>query len=489
MKSHIAIISKNKERVLPSDFKLDLTLKNPLFNDIEMMSFPVRLPLDGNRDFVKNAEDVNSAFRAIDIEHTKATIIVDGLPFADGVIKIQDDEEIKDSISFNIDSEQLSFKELIGDLQCHDIPVDDDILIGEKIGNVHAKVEYSTKVTVKFSGKKSDENIGTTENAFLETTCEPQALGFSYPAKCEDNNEKHVAPTYKKLVYANNNNVRIPVVDESYINIDKPYAEWDNINNKWVTVSKYCNARVAYKHYGLNSDGTTSDGVDKRVESEYSTEPENHGIVWCLDANRPQSGICFYVLYFLDCLFKYLGVSFDRDELMAVEDLRRLCFFTTKCKYTTKPLYGHTTEGDGYWVTEIYDKARTSDKLDKLFKIANEWLSSRGCGGQLSLDKPKDKSVQKLRYQTQECFAVIDPETGHRHLVWEDGEWTDAEVGKNNVTSIIIKSTVEKAEVNYDIQRMYATSENFPTASVSDVISSLEINLVFVLYIIAKPKM
>ena len=51
-----------------------------------------------------------------------------------------------------------------------------------------------------------------------------------------------------------------------------------------------------------------------------------------LDADRPWSGVCFYVGYFLDCLFAHLGYVVKENNMGTVEDMNRLAFFTTKCE-------------------------------------------------------------------------------------------------------------------------------------------------------------
>ena len=79
-------------------------------------------------------------------------------------------------------------------------------------------------------------------------------------------------------------------------------------------VKPYCNVRVCVKR---------TDGYNKDLESPYLV----------LEADRPHSGMCFYVLYFLKCLFNHLGVVVKEDKSMNVEDMKRLAFFTTKCKY------------------------------------------------------------------------------------------------------------------------------------------------------------
>ena len=82
----------------------------------------------------------------------------------------------------------------------------------------------------------------------------------------------------------------------------------------------YCNARICVKR---------TDDYDQKKEPPY----------WVYEADRPWSGICFYVAYFLDCLFNHLGKVVKVDNLDKVEDMLRLAFFTTKCQFE----YGEST--------------------------------------------------------------------------------------------------------------------------------------------------
>ena len=75
----------------------------------------------------------------------------------------------------------------------------------------------------------------------------------------------------------------------------------------------YCNARIC-----------ASDENGKYVTLEY---------------DRNSSGVCFYVLYLIDCLLKHLEISIRRNDLEDVEDMCRLAFFTTRCDVTEKGDY------------------------------------------------------------------------------------------------------------------------------------------------------
>lgn len=498
MNSKLTILADGKPLALNEDASISIELSNPLFNDVEMFSYPVELPLEGNRHFLKNVDDVSSDIRPISYEHTPMQIIADGVPFASGTAIIQEDERLEDSLSLNIDASTQSFSDLISDLKCNEVPIPskykDQLLIGEKIDEVNVCVEYNTEVVIKYEGKKGNKKYASAGDGITTSVFSPQALGFSYPAQCVEEGNNHEAKLKKTYTYPNGNKVKVPDVLTSYINVSDPYP-----------MKPYCNARVCYAHHDLNDDGTTSDNLVQNSEQREGEDSkdnkeqemyEDRGPIWVLDADRPQSGICFYVLFFLDCLFEHLGVQFDNSALTAIGDMNRLCFFTTKCSYDIEPLYaksfydkndeavkaGLKKVGD---VKEpfFFKEAGSEKDVKNLFDDVNTWLSSRGCGGQLKLENPKNKSVQEVKYR-EVTFKVV--EHNYDDAFYNQGafkstevvkvkeDWTTATVGEDKVASITCKSKIKSAKMSASIFRMYANGENFPAESVSDVIDSLE---------------
>ena len=336
MNSHLNITFDGHEVQLPKDFSMNFHEKNPLFHDNEMYSEPAPIPVEGNRFILENIDVPESGKRGIDYDRKEMQVEVDGIPIRHGVSRINDDSLIDGSLDLNIDASVQSFDDLIGDLNCQDVPLKDELMIGQKIGEVKVDVSYVTRLKVKYQdGKKSDTEYGSTDDAKGSATFDPQALGFSYPGITTPSSDLSKG-NYK--TYPDGTIVRIPNVETSFINVSSEYG--NEINSPYKDANgnpigwPFCNSRVAYMHKGINEDGTSSDSVIKKGDNE--NVYESMYPYWVLDADRQQSGICFYVLYFLDCLFAHLGVKFDKDELLEIEDLQRLAFFTTHCHYYTK---------------------------------------------------------------------------------------------------------------------------------------------------------
>lgn len=427
MNSHLQMSVNGKSIPLPDDFSIDIEESNPVFNSTEMFSYPFKIPFDGGRAVLQNLDDINSDLRPVSMEHLPLRLTVDGLPFRSGTAVMSDGEEVKNTLSMSMNASLQSFDDLIGDLSCRDIPVDDNILIGEKIGNVKVDVTYKYHVKVDIKGS-SDTHYWKSGNK-VSGTFDVQALGFSYPAKCVvSNTSTQKAVKASERSYANGNKLTIPKVEKSYINTSLAYPDMP-----------YCNARVCYKHKALADDGSTADYTIAQKDCRY--QYEDLYPYWVLDADRPQSGICFYVLYFLDRLFAYLGVSFDNTALTQIEDFKHLCFFTTHCKYTEKPL--HTKEG-GFF---------------KSLEDINNWASSRGCGGELEIEDPETKQLTSFTLN----WAAFGKELSHVYTV-----------GKDKVRSINVYADIEDYSVSADIMGMYATADNFPDKDVKVVMQALE---------------
>ena len=106
-----------------------------------------------------------------------------------------------------------------------------------------------------------------------------------------------------------------------FINTDSPYD--DN--------HPYCNIALCYQKYGYTV--TTEENGNKYTHNDYSSSPSAERGYEVMPANRVNSAPNFYVIYWLKSLMKHLGIHIEENQMMDVEDLRRLFFVNTNCSY------------------------------------------------------------------------------------------------------------------------------------------------------------
>ncbi|MBM6865686.1 hypothetical protein H6A66_10980 [Bacteroides caecigallinarum] len=321
---------------LPEDFSIDLEQCNPLFNEQGTFSFPFEIPLEPNRHIFKNIADPFSDLRIEDIDKQEMEVWFDGIMLYRGIIEIDEEIEIEDTIPVTFLSGNSDFMSRIEEMNAQDVPLDRDINLG------YALTEYHISYTVDDSTLFAYINL----------------------------------PSKKFMVYN--------------ANVSDPYP-----------IKPYCNVRIC-----ANTD---------------------KGKATIMSAYRPYSGVCFYVRYFLDCLFSYLQVVKKQDDLGNYEDMNRLAFFGTKCDYT------------------LSESSRIVSYNDEI-----ENLMYGGEGSEPFSYNETDHYIASRKFQIYLQIRVKP----------KDKSWYDVSFGLKNGS--------------YRVKDVFATQKNFPNAGVKDIIDSLQ---------------
>lgn len=442
MDSHIALrITRTGEQlVLPSDFALDIEEQNPYWNDGGMFTYPGSVPTDENADWLKVIQTLRSAVRIQQLEQdgdgkdVLVDILVDGVPYRQGRIRFDDEQEIDGSIGFSIESVVKSIDDLVAGLNCQDVPVladDDKNEIGERIGDVKVTTAFRRQYEATFrcvDDHRADDicsaQADSSETAHADFDI--QALGYSVPWKMNSQGEK-----------------------VSLVNVAVPYPS-----------ANFCNARVSVKHLERDDEG-----------NEVLATGGRFGPWLVLDADRPQTGVCFYVLYFLDCLFNHLGIGIDHAALTAVGDLCRLAFFTTRCSFDSVETTSYR-EGVAY----------TSDNLTSAAAIT-EWLNATaragGDMGRMSAARSYGEvALKSLAFANGHVYHIKGSGGGYGTEQGDDikQDWSGGNIIDQyayDLISITQRLDISSQTWQAHMYKMMANSGNFPDRDVQAVIDSL----------------
>ncbi|MGN0091415.1 MAG: hypothetical protein ACI36Z_10770 [Alloprevotella sp.] len=259
--------------VLEEGTEISIEMQSPLWEEGSSFSYSFTLDVEQNLHILGTSAQTDGA-SIYDVLHREpAELYLLGIPFFRGVISLDEETEISEGkVEVSLISSNLSFDDLIADMNCQDVEITDRIVVGERWKN------YTTKVY--HDGVPYD--TGPSGNF-------PMSL--------------------------------MRMVDDgvSTVNVSEEYPK-----------RAYCNTRIAYPVPEDAETVSKADGVP--VKLEYAKE-HTKGSYIMLEAERPNSGLCFYVLYFLDLLFKQIGVAMDMSMLESAEDFKRLAFFSTRCEY------------------------------------------------------------------------------------------------------------------------------------------------------------
>lgn len=274
---------------------ITITEKSSVFDDGNAFSIPFQLNAEMNRHLLGNATEVSGVSFYEAIDRKPAVLYVQGIPMFHGVVRLDSEEATLEDgcIDINLESGNLTLDDLIADMNCRDVPLKDKIVLGEKLDDRYI---YPTEKGKQWPGY---DNAGSIKSY--------------YPSSYQ----------------------RMEVDGVSTVNYTNPYP-----------ISPYCNIRICYKMPDENGEGkdyTDLDAGDK-YWLEYYMNMLTYGGYLSLPENRPMSSPCFYVLYFLDCLFKHLKLSYT-ESISYMEDMNRLAFVNMA--------FEHDQEFTGKYITEF----------------------------------------------------------------------------------------------------------------------------------------
>ena len=269
----------NQFIALPDSTEISIEASNPIFSDAGAKTYLFEVPVESLRYIIGNADEIYGESLYDVLEGKRTEIYIDGVQFFSGVVNLEDEISIEDGkIAVSIASGNLEFAQMIEGMNCRDVEQAEDIVVGKK----YVKIEAYQKLNKFYSVTSGDaKNEYTT--------------WFELP-------DEFTSVTR---------------------NVDAAYP-----------VCKYCTIRIAASSTSSNNlkrfIGEYGDGAKYgSIENKVSNLKDH---LYVLEAGRRNSGICFYINYFTDCLFHTLGIVETENALKHIEDFNRIALVNMRCK-------------------------------------------------------------------------------------------------------------------------------------------------------------
>lgn len=277
----LALQIDGKWAVLSDDDSVNIENNSPVWGEGNSFSLPFELDIEANRHILGNADQITGQSVYEVLDGKRAVLYTLGIPVYYGKIKMEDEVELSEGkVDVTLVSGNLTFDEMIDGMNCQDVELLDEIVIGERVTEFDA-VFYSNKGL-------------------------PSAT----------------IPCYAPQFW-----MRMENAGASTVNVTNAYPN-----------APYCNMRICYQVPEENESGDEAtlkaDCPTSVIKAREEVMNADYGKYVVLGADRPLSSPCFYILYFLDCLMKkMLGYSFDNSGISYIPDMKRLAFCSTKCGY------------------------------------------------------------------------------------------------------------------------------------------------------------
>lgn len=264
----------NQFIALPDSTEISIEASNPIFSDAGAKTYLFEVPVESLRYIIGNADEIYGESLYDVLEGKRAEIYIDGVQFFSGVVNLEDEISIEDGkMAVSIASGNLEFAQMIEGMNCRDVELKDEIEIGTTIDKIQFKVRPLDSSYEGDRGSHRDFDFDLPDEYILFTKDKPANISIAYPN------------------------------------------------------SPYCNIRVCST---LNSDSDFKTLLSEKYQKILGVTADSSNTYEVFEASRRSSGLCFYVLYFLDSLFKKLKVS-HKDGISYMEDIKRLAMVNLAC--------------------------------------------------------------------------------------------------------------------------------------------------------------
>ena len=487
---------------LSEDTSITITDTSEVFASGDVWSHAFTLNVNANAKIFGTSGDIHGSRLHEQLNGRRARIWVDGLPLYLGYLKLDDEVDVDDdgNVDVTFEGGQKTFDELIEGGKANQVPMLSDVQIGMALWRKRwtcVEVQLSAEATYQGGSLSSSPRYFTKPETILTHDVHEIVLGdedkqLTYFVSDGENDGTSVQ-LYPRMVFPKGSFYNMVTNQEESINClntDYPYDD----------AHPYCNIALCYQKYGYTVM-TEENGVKFRHD-DYSAEPIAQRGYEVMPANRVNSAPNFFVIYWLKALMKHIGIYIEENQMMNVEDLRRLFFVNTNCVYEEPKYLRNPNKYDGTYGT--YEFGSKGPLISEYFgELVNEKYDEEipRWNGVKSIAKPENCSLECKNFTEGKWYETVNTTT------WENGKNVTKTTEKDvtdevhSLLGTMTKFTVKpksiagmskamrayydgygdngygsdrKLQKNLLLHRAIATSECFPNEEISTVIKALE---------------
>ena len=447
-----------KFAVLDPDASVTITSTSELFAKGDLWSHQFTLNVHANAHIFGTSGEMHGARLHEQIHRRRARLYAGGLPLVTGYLKLDDEVEVDadGNVDVRLEGGYKTFEEMIDGAKANQVPMMDDVLIGLALWRKRwTSVSVRLKGTAKF---KNDSELMDWSPVYYATDPHSGTMGTEIPFSSDGEEDFTSVQEYPRMVF--------PKLDDGTVEdlSGDGLSGIDCVNTDYAydDAHPYCNIALCYQKQGYERKYK-----DAGASVDYSAEPEAQRGYEVMAADRVNSAPNFYVIYWIRALMKHLGIYIEENQMMDVEDLRRLFFVNTNCAYR-EPRKLRTVDA-----TEEYGKYRFVKSGRHVARLVPEFFGIREKAGSVAgQDFYHYRRSQQINIEDS-GFAVTKftldrpwpsglPKIDHLSVkIAEVSDWED-------------KDVLNYENKNCYLHKAYATSECFPNADISEVIRGLE---------------
>ena len=480
--------SGSKFANLPENTTIRIRRTSQVFGSGAVFTQEFTLNIPANAHLFGTAGDIHGSRLHEQINKRKARIWAMGLPLYLGYLRLPDTVEVDGdgNVGITFESGQKTFEDMIEGAKANQVPMMSDVRFGLALWRKRwVCVNVQLEASAVFKDKRTSTSTVITHEVHPAVIGDgdPQLTYFMYDGENEGNSVQQ----YPRMVFPKGkfNNLKTNEDDEEIdcLNTDNPYTE----NENGAPVYPYCNVALCYQKQGYTV--TKEENGTKTTYDDYSSEPTAQRGYEVMPANRVNSAPNFFVLYWLRCLMKHLGIYVEENQMLGVEDLRRLFFVNTNCAYKEVKKLRNPQEYD--WSLGKYQFGSAGNLVAEYFgdlKDERYGNTTKRYNGVKQITKIEDCGFECKGFTAGKWIERVTTDVGNIPMTRDvDVSNQIPEIDHIDIKIKNIAGMSQTVRAYYDgnggnkslarniyLHDAIATSECFPNVDISEVIQAIE---------------
>lgn len=443
---------------LPKNTTIHIRRTSQIFGSGAVFSQEFTLNIPANAHLFGTAGDIHGSRLHEQMNKRKARIWAEGLPLYLGYLRLADEVDVDEdgNVDVTFESGQKTFEEMIEGTKAREVSVG-DVVIGVALNRKRVVNMVSPVGTAYLEGLEpyavKDERLRDAAKSSYTFTCNVLP------------NEEVPTPyvqQWPKLVKSHGK-----VLDSSGTSDEIDYT---NVQTPYDASHPFCNINICYP-LKVNDHGEEKAGRGYTVRLAHGGNGTTDGGD---NQTRYNNAPNFYLLHFIDRLFKDLKIHISENQAMDVEDLRRLFMLNYKCQYEELELTDydsltHSTPQSklsryGQYYLPIVDDATGKYLIDGWDKACMQIQADSDVIGKVLLRDVEviDNGVSLLKAGSIE--GIVSQVESQRIFTETWGK----------LIMSLSKNDVEEQHNAYSAYLAYATGDNYPDVEISEIIEAMK---------------
>lgn len=477
----------SKYAMLDDDASITITETSEILANGDVWSMSFSLNVHANAHIFGTSGEIHGGRLHDQIHKRRARLWVEGIPLYLGYLLLDDETDVDadGNVDVKFESGQKTFSAQIEGSNAQEVSVG-DVVIGVALN------------------RKRVSNINSSANPIFEDEAPFHAVSFTldglegYAEKKNELQDAYKATysygprTYTKSTSHVTGNFpaktphvqRWPKLVKSYgkiFNVEwgEETIDYTNVQTAYDDSHPFCNINICYPLKVKNDEGEEVVTRGYTVRLAHGKDTTDGGDYQTRFNNAPN----FYLLYFIDRLFRDLGITIEENQAKGVEDLRRVFMLNYGCHYeeiedeydesNSSELNSHATpSGFTSRYGQYYIPIGSRDDKACLVKGQNS-SGQYVAGGERGLDHPgkvlmRDVTITKNGETLLEAGSLEGFVQGAWFFLNRFGYF------QNKSLLSIDRTEAEKENMAYSAYLAYATGENYPDVEISEIVTAME---------------